>query len=61
MFVGNMNYDEFISDDKTTSAVIRKLEIIGEASENINYKPSAVFSDKIIVKIYTHIQWVTYS
>ena len=34
-FVGNMNYDEFISDDKTTCAVIRKLEIIGEASKNI--------------------------
>lgn len=34
-FVGNMDYNEFIYDDKTSSAVIRKLEIIGEASKNI--------------------------
>ncbi|TLD40813.1 MAG: hypothetical protein JETT_2912 [Candidatus Jettenia ecosi] len=27
-FVGNMNFDEFVRDDKTASAVIRKLEII---------------------------------
>ena len=34
-FVGNMNFDEFVKDDKTSSAVIRKLEIIGEATKNI--------------------------
>lgn len=34
-FVGNMNFDEFVRDDKTASAVIRKLEIIGEVSKNI--------------------------
>ena len=34
-FVGNMDFDEFVRDDKTASAVIRKLEIIGEASKNI--------------------------
>lgn len=34
-FVGNMNFDEFVRDDKTASAVIKKLEIIGEASKNI--------------------------
>ena len=34
-FVGNMGYDEFKNDDKTSSAVVRKLEIIGEASKNI--------------------------
>ena len=33
-FVGNMDFDEFIKDDKTASAVMRKLEIIGEASKN---------------------------
>lgn len=34
-FVNNMDYDDFIADDKTASAVIRKLEIIGEASKNV--------------------------
>ncbi len=32
-FVGNMGFDEFTKDDKTVSAVIRKLEIIGEATK----------------------------
>jgi len=34
-FIGDMNFDEFVNDDKTSSAVIRKLEIIGEATKNI--------------------------
>lgn len=34
-FVGGMNFEEFVKDDKTSSAVIRKLEIIGEATKNI--------------------------
>lgn len=34
-FVGDMDFDEFVRDDKTSSAVIRKLEIIGEATKNL--------------------------
>lgn len=34
-FVDNMNYDEFAHDDKTAYAVIRALEMIGEAVKNI--------------------------
>ncbi|MCH7763703.1 MAG: DUF86 domain-containing protein [Candidatus Marinimicrobia bacterium] len=34
-FVDGLDYNQFISDEKTTSAVIRKIEIIGEASKNI--------------------------
>ena len=34
-FVGSMSFDEFLADDKTASAVIRKLEIIGEAAKGI--------------------------
>lgn len=34
-FVGSMSFNEFVQDDKTVSAVIRKLEIIGEATKNI--------------------------
>ncbi len=34
-FVGRMSFEEFCSDDKTSSAVIQKFEIIGEATKNI--------------------------
>ncbi|MEN6379405.1 MAG: DUF86 domain-containing protein [Methanofastidiosum sp.] len=35
-FVSDMTYNELISDDKTVSAVIRKFEIIGEASKIVS-------------------------
>lgn len=38
-FIENMNFNQFKNDDKTSSAVIRKFEIIGEATKNI---PEAV-------------------
>ena len=31
-FIEGMHYEDFLQDDKTASAVIRKLEIIGEAA-----------------------------
>ncbi len=34
-FVENMSFNEFVQDDRTSSAVVRKLEIIGEATKNI--------------------------
>lgn len=34
-FVGDMDFEEFKEDDKTSSAVIRKFEIIGEAAKHI--------------------------
>ncbi|MDI6736670.1 MAG: DUF86 domain-containing protein [bacterium] len=34
-FVRDMSFDDFVDDDKTSSAVIKKLEIIGEATKNI--------------------------
>ena len=34
-FVEGMDFDVFVEDDKTTSAVVRKLEIIGEAAKNV--------------------------
>lgn len=34
-FVSGMNYDEFLKDTKTIYAVIRALEIVGEAAKNI--------------------------
>lgn len=35
LFIKDMDFDAFESDDKTSSAVIRKLEIIGEAVKKI--------------------------
>ena len=35
-FTKNMGYDEFLNNDLVQSAVIRKLEIIGEASNNVS-------------------------
>ncbi|MBI2560655.1 MAG: DUF86 domain-containing protein [Planctomycetes bacterium] len=35
MFVKGMNYEEFSDDDKTTSAVVKKFEIIGEATKQV--------------------------
>jgi uncharacterized protein with HEPN domain len=34
-FVGTTEYDEFIKDDMKSSAVVKKIEIIGEAMRNI--------------------------
>ncbi|MFQ5714852.1 MAG: DUF86 domain-containing protein [Candidatus Scalinduaceae bacterium] len=34
-FIAGMSYDDFTKDDKTIFAVIRSLEIIGEATKNI--------------------------
>jgi len=70
-FVCGMSYQEFVSDDKTCSAVIRKLEIIGEASKclpdsitskynDIPWKDMARMRDKIIhfyFGVDTEIVW----
>jgi uncharacterized protein with HEPN domain len=34
-FVEGMEFEELVEDDKTSSAVIRKFEILGEAARNI--------------------------
>lgn len=36
-FVENMTYEEFLKDEKTSYAVVRCLEIIGEATKNVPY------------------------
>ena len=58
-FIGSMDYTDFVRDDKTSSAVLHKLEIIGEAakqipqeirdqSQKIPWKDIAGMRDKII-------------
>ncbi|MEW6557827.1 MAG: DUF86 domain-containing protein [Elusimicrobiota bacterium] len=54
-----MDYENFLKDDKTVNTVVRKLEIIGEATKNIpisikqkydnvNWKGMAGMRDKLI-------------
>ena len=47
-FVEGMNFESFRKDDKTSSAVIRKLEIIGEAVKRV--------PDEIRAQ-YPNVQW----
>lgn len=35
-YVAGMTYDSFVDDDKTQDAVIRNLEILGEATKNLS-------------------------
>ena len=34
-FIDGMSYDDFLKDDKTVSACIREIEVIGEATKQI--------------------------
>ena len=47
-FVRELSFEEFEADDKTSSAVIQKFEIIGEAANQIPER---------IVKEYNDIPW----
>lgn len=58
-YTHNMGYEEFIQDKKTRDAVVRNLEIIGEAAKNIpddikekypevNWKEMTGMRDKLI-------------
>lgn len=46
-FVRGMKYEEFIKDQKTIYAVVRALEIIGEAVGNPRARPEAVSGDTV--------------
>lgn len=47
-YIGNMDYESFLIDHKTQDAIIRNLEIIGEAVKNISDDSK---------REYTNIQW----
>jgi len=47
-FVKDMEYEDFIHDDKTTFAVIRAIEVVGEAVKNI---------PEDVKKGYSEIPW----
>jgi uncharacterized protein with HEPN domain len=47
-FVQGMDYNSFVHDNKTSSAVIRQFEIIGEAAKNVPHS---------IKQNYTNVPW----
>ncbi len=48
VYVENLSYEEFLEDKKTQDAVVRNLEIIGEAAKNISEE---------LKKKYPQIHW----
>ena len=44
-YVDNMSYDEFTADLKTQDAVVRNIEIIGEAAKQLPYTFTVAHSD----------------
>ena len=72
-FVEGMTFEEFQNDDKTSSAVLRKFEIMGEAAKlipkdikikhsNIPWKEMAGMRDKLIhsySKVDFKLVWTT--
>lgn len=47
-FVAGMGFDAFVADDKTASAVLQKLKIVGEAAKNV---------PKTIRQRYPQVPW----
>lgn len=47
-FVGTLSYNEFLKDEKTKSAVVWKIQVIGEATKNI---PKSIRDD------YENLPW----
>lgn len=47
-FIEGMDFNAFITDDKTVSAVVMKLQIIGEATKNV---------PETIREKYEHVPW----
>jgi len=72
-FVEGITFEQFKNDDKTSSAVIRKFEIIGEATKNVHenirekfpqiaWKEMAGMRDKLIhaySKVDLNLVWMT--
>lgn len=44
-YIVGMSYDEFVQDDKTVSACIREIEVIGEATKQIPRDITDRFND----------------
>lgn len=44
-FIDDLSYDEFVKDRKTFNAVIRSIEVIGEATKNIPDEIKAEYKD----------------
>lgn len=45
IFIDDLTYDQFISDRKTLNAVVRSIEVIGEAANNIPQSPRVKYEE----------------
>lgn len=45
IYVAGLDYETFVKDTKTQDAVIRNLEILGEATKNLSEKFRSVYTD----------------
>ena len=45
MYTRDMSYEQFLEDEKTRDAVVRNLEVIGEAVKNIPESYREMFSE----------------
>ena len=45
MYINGIDYEGFLSDSKTYDAVIRNIEIIGEAAKNLSDNAKAQYPD----------------
>jgi len=45
MYIADMSFEEFVQDDKTVSACIREIEVIGEATKQIPKEITDRFDD----------------
>ena len=50
-FVAGMTEDEFLQDEKTQDSVVRRLEVIGEAANNVSEETRARLSELPWTKI----------
>jgi len=44
-YIDGMSYDDFVKDDKTVSACIREIEVIGEATKQIPKEVTEKFNE----------------
>ena len=44
-YTADLTYDHFINDEKTMDAVLRNLEVIGEAARNLPEQPRSKYPD----------------
>lgn len=58
IYVGEKDFEEFKGDDKTVDAVIRNLEIVGEAASHLSMDAKNKSSDVKWERVITYIPFI---